>query len=91
LACAYAEVGKTREAHDALLQTMSAMRLEEPNGLIWYIVGRIAEQYGLNDAAASAYRKVGEPDSKLALPLSTYSLAQRRLKGLGATTAAQAS
>ena len=35
-------------------------------------------------------RKVEEPDSKLALPLSTYSLAQRRLKGLAVTKAAQA-
>jgi Flp pilus assembly protein TadD len=89
LACAYAEAGKSREAHDTLLQTMVAMDLEEPNGLIWYIVGRLAEQYGLSTAAVSAYRMVDEPESKLELPLSTHTLAQRRLKGLGVTTVAR--
>jgi len=91
LACAYAEAGKTREAQDALLQTMAAMNLDEPNGLIWYIVGRMAEQYGLRDAAASAYRKVEKPESRLGLPLSTFALAQKRLKALGVTSAASPS
>ena len=49
LACLYAETGKTKEAHDLLLRAMDDWNLDEPNDEVWYVLGRIAEQYGERD------------------------------------------
>jgi tetratricopeptide (TPR) repeat protein len=84
LACLYAEVGKTKEAHDLLLRGMDDLNLDEPNDVYWYAFGRIAEQYGEREIAITDYRKLEKPKEPLAIPTSTYRLAQMRLKALNA-------
>ncbi len=84
LACLYAEVGRTKEAHDLLLRGMDDMNLDEPNDAYWYAFGRVAEQYGEREIAIADYRKLEKPKRALEIPTSTYRLAQTRLKVLGA-------
>ena len=84
LACLYAETGKTKEAHDLLLRAMDVWNLDEPNDEVWYVLGRIAEQYGERDIAAADYRKLKKPKEILAVPTSTWRLAQMRLTAMGA-------
>ena len=84
LACLYAEAGKTKEARDLLLRGMDELNLEEPDDDYWYAFGRIAEQYGERDIAIADYRKLEKPKIALAIPTSSYRLAQMRLKALGA-------
>jgi tetratricopeptide (TPR) repeat protein len=80
LATLYAETGKTLEARDALLRSMDDAGRDDPAPHDWYVLGRIAEDYGATDAALAAYNKVEKP--KDTLNGSTYVLAQKRLKGL---------
>jgi transglutaminase-like putative cysteine protease/predicted Zn-dependent protease len=87
LACLYAEVGRTKEAHDLLLRGMDDMNLDEPNDAYWYAFGRIAEQYGEREIAIADYRKLEIPKRALEIPTSTYRLAQMRLKIMGADQA----
>jgi tetratricopeptide (TPR) repeat protein len=83
LACIYAEVGKTREAREVLLQAMEARKLVEPESVDWYAFGRIAEQYGEREIALADYAKVTPPlDSSVEYD-STYRLARIRMKALG--------
>jgi len=84
LACLYAETGKTKEAHDLLVRAMDELNLDEPDDNYWYAFGRIAEQYGERDIAIADYRKLEKPKKILAIPTSSYRLAQMRLKALGA-------
>jgi len=84
LACLYAEIGKTKEARDLLLRGMDELRLDEPNDDYWYVFGRIAEQYGEREIAIADYRKLEKPKQALAIPTSTYRLAQMRLKAMNA-------
>ncbi len=84
LACLYAETGKTKEARDLLMHSMDELNLDEPNDDYWFAFGRIAEQYGERDAAIADYRKLQKPKEPMALPTSSYQLAQTRLKALGA-------
>jgi tetratricopeptide (TPR) repeat protein len=84
LACIYAVQGKTSEARELLLKGMAAENLSEPNSAIWYAFGAIYEQYGINDAAIEAYRKVEKPEGPIN-PSDTYVLAMARLKALGAS------
>ncbi len=86
LACLYAEVGRTKDARDRLLHLMEVWGLDEPDSATWYGFGRIAEQFGMRDAAVDAYRRVEAPKRKFAIDSSTWSLAQRRLKLLGSAT-----
>jgi transglutaminase-like putative cysteine protease/Flp pilus assembly protein TadD len=88
LACLYAEIGKTKEAHDLLLRGMDDMNLNEPNDAYWYAFGRIAEQYGEREIAIADYRKLEKPKRALEIPTSTYRLAQTRLKVLSVDQAA---
>jgi tetratricopeptide (TPR) repeat protein len=77
LACLYAEIGKTKEARELLLQAMDSGGLDEPNEAIWYGFGRIAEDYGLEAVALSLYQRVGKtPEAELSS--STYNLARMR-------------
>jgi len=82
LASLYADVGKTTEARQVLLQAMDVGGLEEPNEESWYVFGRIAEQFRVHDAATADYRRLKAPEAGDASPVSTYLLAQRRLKAL---------
>jgi tetratricopeptide (TPR) repeat protein len=78
LAALYAEAGKSVEARAALLQGIDKDSRSELEDRDWYILGRIAENYGVDDFAIAAYRKV-DGTTKGA---SATTLAQRRLHGL---------
>ncbi|HEY0140796.1 MAG TPA: DUF3857 domain-containing protein [Thermoanaerobaculia bacterium] len=80
LASLYAETGKSLEAREALLQSMDSAGREDPAPHDWYVLGRIAENYGVTDAAMAAYQKVEKPKN---LAASTYLLAERRMKAIG--------
>jgi tetratricopeptide (TPR) repeat protein len=80
IASLYAETGKSLEAREALLASMDEAGRDEPADHDWYVLGRIAENYGATDAALAAYKRVEKPKSDLAS--STYVLAERRVKGL---------
>jgi transglutaminase-like putative cysteine protease/tetratricopeptide (TPR) repeat protein len=82
LGCVYAEVGKTKEAREVLIQAMDALNLDEPDENYWYAFGRIAEQYGERDAALANYARVTKPKTAVEIPESTYYLAQVRLRVL---------
>jgi transglutaminase-like putative cysteine protease/Flp pilus assembly protein TadD len=84
LACLDAVAGKANEARDLLLRSMDDLNLDEPNDDYWYAFGLIAEQYGERDIAIADYRKLKKPKELLAIPTSSYRLAQTRLKALGA-------
>jgi tetratricopeptide (TPR) repeat protein/transglutaminase-like putative cysteine protease len=84
LACLYAEVGDTKDARDVLLRAMDVWNLDQPNDDVWYVLGRIAEQYGERDIAIADYSRLNKPKEVLSLPTSTWQLAQRRLKAMGA-------
>ncbi len=80
LAAAYAELGNTAEALQNLRRAVE-LRGERPDGADWYVLGRIAERYGLNEVAAGLYRKV--PARQPAAADDAYVLAQRRLMKVG--------
>jgi len=80
LGCVYAEVGKTKEAREVLVQAMDLLNLDEPDPNYWYAFGRIAEQYGEYQVAAADYAKVTRPKRAMEIPDSSYRLAQMRLK-----------
>ena len=81
LAALYAETGKSLEAREALLRSMDDAGREDPASHDWYVLARIAENYGATDAALAAYKRVKKPVH----PSSddTYVLAQRRMAAIG--------
>lgn len=83
LACLYAAAGKTSEARDLLLKAMPLFDLSLPNSPVWYALGLVYEQYGVDDAAIAAYEKVEKPKGQID-PEDTWLLAQARLKALKA-------
>ncbi len=85
LACLHAARGETALARQFLLDALSAGGKDEPDSAAWYGFGRIYEQYGLIDAALGAYRRVEQP--RTPEPDSTFVLAQRRVRLLGAKAA----
>lgn len=87
LGCVYAEIGKTKEAREVLIQAMDQLNLEEPDPNYWYAFGRIAEQYGENEVATADYRRVKKPGNTLLLPGSSYRLTQIRLAAMQAASA----
>lgn len=82
LGSVYAEVGKTKEAREVLIQGMDQLSLDQPEENYWYAFGRIAEQYGENDAAAADYKQVKKPKKAAEIPGSSYRLAQNRLAAM---------
>ncbi|HYR29373.1 MAG TPA: hypothetical protein VEU30_12960, partial [Thermoanaerobaculia bacterium] len=58
LATLYAEADKPLEAREAMLASMRLAQRYEPGDDDWYIIGRIAETYGVKDTAAAAYKRV---------------------------------
>ncbi len=80
LATLYAETGKSLEAREALIQSMDVAGRDEPASHDWYVLGRIAENYGAKQAAIDAYKRVEKPERLDAS--DTYILAERRLKAL---------
>lgn len=83
LASVYADLGKTAEAYQVVLQSLAAKADESPEPHDWYVFGRLAEHYGLPDVARGYYRKVAPPKSPEEEPMSTHALAARRLAVLG--------
>ena len=84
LACLYAETGKTKEAREQLLAAMDAGGLDQPNSEIWYGFGRIAEDYGVVEAARADYERMksdSEPE-QMDFPESTLRLGIKRLANL---------
>jgi hypothetical protein len=79
LAVVYAEQGKSSEARDTLLKSLEQLDNDELTPSDWYVVGRIAENYGILDAASEAYAKIPKPKRPEG---STWALAQERLKGV---------
>jgi tetratricopeptide (TPR) repeat protein len=77
LAAVYAEIGRTTSAMQTLKRCV-AMRGNRMADNDWYVLGRIAEDYGLDDVAADLYRKVKRPARPWAD--DAYNLAQWRLK-----------
>lgn len=80
LGCVYAELGKTKEAREVLIQAMDRMNLAEPDSNYWYAFGRIAEQYGETETAKADYARVTKPARAMEVPGSSYRLAQLRLE-----------
>lgn len=81
LAALYAEAGNSLEARTKLLESMDLAGREEPSSVDWYVLGRIAENYGATDAALAAYKRVTKPERNISG--STYELTRRRVQSLG--------
>jgi tetratricopeptide (TPR) repeat protein len=77
LAAVYAELGKTPDALEGLRRAVQ-LRNDRLDDGDWYVLARIAEQYGLNDVAAGLYRKV--PLKPPGGGDDIHAAAQRRLK-----------
>src|SRR5436853_7915470 len=77
LAALYAESGKSLEARTELLKCMDLAGHEEPSSVDWYVLGRIAENFGAADVALADYKRVEKP--RHVTPGSTYELAQKRM------------
>ncbi|MGH9497090.1 MAG: hypothetical protein ACRD3B_18995, partial [Candidatus Sulfotelmatobacter sp.] len=86
LGCVYAEIGRTKEAREVLIQSMDALDLDEPDDNYWYAFGRIAEQYGERDAALVDYGRVKKPKREADIPTASYRLAQIRIQMLAANS-----
>jgi tetratricopeptide (TPR) repeat protein len=82
LACVHAELGKTKEAREVLIQAMDLLNLDEPNSDYWYAFGRIAEQYGETEVARADYQQAKRPKKAAQVPSSSYQLAKNRLAGM---------
>jgi transglutaminase-like putative cysteine protease/Flp pilus assembly protein TadD len=82
LGCVYAVSGKTKEAHDVLLEAMDASDLDEPDSSYSLAFGLIAEQYGERDIALADYARVEKPEKAYQIPSSSYRLAQIRIQAL---------
>jgi transglutaminase-like putative cysteine protease/tetratricopeptide (TPR) repeat protein len=83
LGCVYAEMGKTKEAREVLVQAMGLLGMDELDANYWYGFGRIAEQYGESDIAKADYEQAKKPKNVLQVPGSSYALAQKRLSVMG--------
>ena len=82
LGCVYAEMGKTKEAREVLVQAIDLLGMDELDANYWYGFGRIAEQYGETEAASADYQKAKKPRDDLQVPGSSYALAQKRLAAM---------
>jgi hypothetical protein len=83
LAVVYAELGKASDAIEAVSRALALRDASARFGARdadWYLLGRIAEHYGLEDVAAGLYRRLSRPAQPAADDF--YTLAQRRLKAL---------
>ena len=82
LAAIEADNGQPYRAWTYLQQSLDTHPDAQPNAADWYVIGRIAESYGLRDEAIAAYRRVAREDAGLGSPTG-YDFAQRRLAVLG--------
>jgi len=82
LATVFAELGEAAAAREVILEAMAVNGTADPASEDWYVLGRIAEHYGVAAAAVEAYRKVEPPAEERTAGISTRFLAQRRLAAL---------
>lgn len=82
LATLYAETGRGEEAMKVLCQVITARRRTRPTPPDWYVIGRLAEHYGLGPAARNAYARALESPAGEGRSLPCAELARRRLKNL---------
>lgn len=90
LGCVYAEVGRTKEARDILMNALNISANADPDGSYWYAFGRIAEQVGEIDVARTNYAKVDAPERSTYVQATSWHLAQRRLAVIGGKAATPA-
>jgi tetratricopeptide (TPR) repeat protein len=83
LAAVEAEADQPYEAWGYLARAIAMHQGLTPDDSDWYVLGRIAQDYGLRDDAIAAYRKVHKPAVHALMP-SSYDFARRHLKELGA-------
>ncbi len=83
LASQYAEAGRCREARNTLDEVIRLSGNDDPSSDDWYVLGRIAEEYGMMDSAVEYYEKVEKPELEVDLYNSAYVLARRRLEKIG--------
>jgi tetratricopeptide (TPR) repeat protein len=79
LAAVYAETGNAVEARQALLKSLDSRPSSEPRSADWFVLGRIAETYGVSEAATAAYKRVTKEEPN---GLTTWELTQKRLATL---------
>jgi tetratricopeptide (TPR) repeat protein/transglutaminase-like putative cysteine protease len=79
LAALYAESGKSVEARQALLKGMDKRGTDDPGSDDWFVLGRIAENYGVRDVALAAYKRVEKSELT---GTSTWELTQRRIAAM---------
>ena len=82
LAAMYAEFGRCEEARNTLNRVMVLSGSSQPSSDDWYVLGRIAEEYGMLESALFYYKKVEKPQSISSQYDSSYTLALRRIVGL---------
>ena len=82
LGCLYAGSRELKESREVLVQAMDSANLDDPDSNFWYAFGRVAEQAGERDLALADYKRVTIPQNPVDLPVSSYHLAQIRLKAL---------
>jgi len=79
LAALYAETGKSLEARQALLKAMDKRGSDDPGSDDWFVLGRIAENYGVRDVALAAYNRVKKGETTGG---TTWELTQRRIAAM---------
>ena len=84
MAALYAEIGRCQEARTMLDKEIEMAGEAEINSDEWYVLGRIAEEYGIIDFALEAYSKVKKPDVPEFDLQSCYELTRKRLEIINA-------
>ena len=82
LSALYAEFGRCEEARTTLDRVMALSGYRVPSSDDWYVLGRIAEEYGMLESAVFYYGKVEKPDSIAGQYDSSYTLMERRLDAI---------
>jgi len=62
LASVYASAGLPEAAYKTIIHGISLKADQQPSAADWYVLGRIAEEYGFRDDARAYYSRVGTPD-----------------------------
>src|SRR5690606_22983685 len=81
LAAVYASLGRTAEGLQVWKTSLEVVGGGEPRAPDLYVLGLLAENYGLADAARGLHRRAIEPD-RTHSPISTSHLAAERLRRL---------
>jgi transglutaminase-like putative cysteine protease len=82
LAAILAERNRPAEAYQTIVHAIAAEEDSAPGSVDWYVFGRMAEQYGLPEAARGLYQRVEQPQARRAEATSTFRLARARLAAI---------